>query len=74
MAEKKRPVTPDVGKKVRKKSGKIILELINEGPRNEKTGYKVFETDETPDIYTKLKGGGMSQRGLGRAFKKGGKV
>ena len=55
---------PGAGKPKEKENGEIRIELIKEGPRNEKTGYKI----------TKVKGGGIAQRGLGRAFNKGGKV
>ena len=53
---------PGVGKPKEKESGEIRIELIKEGPRNEQTGFKI----------KKLKGGGIAQRGLGRAL--GGKV
>ena len=50
--------------KEKKRGPEIMIELIEEGPRNEQPGFKIH----------KLKGGGSAQRGLGRAFNKGGKV
>jgi predicted transcriptional regulator len=61
MTEKKKEQRRGQQSGKRKKT-EIIIELIKEGPRNEQTGFKI----------TKLKGGGIAQRGLGRAL--GGKV
>ena len=59
-----KPEKPKEKKFIKSGSKEIMIEFIKQGPRNELPGFKLKE----------LKGGGIAQRGLGRAFNKGGKV
>ena len=78
---KKKKILKNLGGSKKTKKPSIIIKTgVAEGPAKQNTTIKTFKIS-SGDVELKAKGGragykggGMSQRGLGRAFMKGGKV
>ena len=63
---------PDNLNKAANKHKREFPEMVDNIRNDKKKNFKKVKPD--PSARSRLRGGGMSQRGLGRAFKKGGRV